>query len=326
MRIGLITPAPAVITTSPAIPATPARWDLKRPAVWRRSCRFGTRPEGFSRLPPMKPPPCITAAALLGTRGRRWSFASTVPRSKRFPDLVTSVDEPLRPLSSAAIQRGRALTYDNEESHDHQVAPCRSHLHRRDHGDRRLWWVEHQLDADTDLVDRGPDLADDSRAGHWLQRIGSSRRHAAERGRRAEHQRRLERCGSRRRLFSHHLHLLRHHRQRRRRWGGLRAALPGIRRPGRPGGRRVSLSSDGSGRRLGGEGGIRTHGGYKPHRFSRAAPSTTRTPLRERVYGEAQDPERRPGTEAAAPVPWPAPRLMCIFKNISSRIFRHEEN
>src|SRR5215217_6359942 len=30
---------------------------------------------------------------------------------------------------------------------------------------------------------------------------------------------------------------------------------------------------------LGGEGGIRTHGGSSPHRFSRAAPSTTRTPL-----------------------------------------------
>src|SRR5215213_4390733 len=31
--------------------------------------------------------------------------------------------------------------------------------------------------------------------------------------------------------------------------------------------------------RPGGEGGIRTHGGSSPHRFSRAAPSTTRTPL-----------------------------------------------
>ena len=33
----------------------------------------------------------------------------------------------------------------------------------------------------------------------------------------------------------------------------------------------------------GGEGGIRTHGGSTPHRFSRAAPSTTRTPLRAEV-------------------------------------------
>src|SRR3954452_10341542 len=33
----------------------------------------------------------------------------------------------------------------------------------------------------------------------------------------------------------------------------------------------------------GGEGGIRTHGAFA-HRFSRAAPSTTRTPLRERGY------------------------------------------
>src|SRR5688500_1283873 len=32
----------------------------------------------------------------------------------------------------------------------------------------------------------------------------------------------------------------------------------------------------------GGEGGIRTHGAFA-HRFSRAAPSTTRTPLRGRV-------------------------------------------
>jgi hypothetical protein len=31
---------------------------------------------------------------------------------------------------------------------------------------------------------------------------------------------------------------------------------------------------------IGGEGGIRTRGGSTPHRFSRAAPSTTRTPLR----------------------------------------------
>src|SRR3954452_19433692 len=33
----------------------------------------------------------------------------------------------------------------------------------------------------------------------------------------------------------------------------------------------------------GGEGGIRTHGAFA-HRFSRAAPSTTRTPLRARGY------------------------------------------
>src|SRR3954465_5166132 len=35
--------------------------------------------------------------------------------------------------------------------------------------------------------------------------------------------------------------------------------------------------------RAGGEGGIRTHGAFA-HRFSRAAPSTTRTPLRKRGY------------------------------------------
>jgi hypothetical protein len=34
----------------------------------------------------------------------------------------------------------------------------------------------------------------------------------------------------------------------------------------------------------GGEGGIRTHGGSSPHRFSRAAPSTTRTPLQSCKY------------------------------------------
>ena len=36
--------------------------------------------------------------------------------------------------------------------------------------------------------------------------------------------------------------------------------------------------------RSGGEGGIRTHGGSSPHRFSRAAPSTTRTPLQYHKY------------------------------------------
>ena len=40
----------------------------------------------------------------------------------------------------------------------------------------------------------------------------------------------------------------------------------------------------------GGEGGIRTHGGSSPHRFSRAAPSTTRTPLQTReVYQRRPD-------------------------------------
>src|SRR5215204_1465739 len=38
---------------------------------------------------------------------------------------------------------------------------------------------------------------------------------------------------------------------------------------------------------LGGEGGIRTHGGSSPHRFSRAAPSTTRTPLQPAKYTNA---------------------------------------
>src|SRR5919112_5154414 len=38
---------------------------------------------------------------------------------------------------------------------------------------------------------------------------------------------------------------------------------------------------------LGGEGGIRTHGGSSPHRFSRAAPSTTRTPLQPTKYTNA---------------------------------------
>jgi hypothetical protein len=37
----------------------------------------------------------------------------------------------------------------------------------------------------------------------------------------------------------------------------------------------------------GGEGGIRTHGGSSPHRFSRAAPSTTRTPLQPTKYTNA---------------------------------------
>jgi hypothetical protein len=37
----------------------------------------------------------------------------------------------------------------------------------------------------------------------------------------------------------------------------------------------------------GGEGGIRTHGGSSPHRFSRAAPSTTRTPLQPVKYTNA---------------------------------------
>jgi hypothetical protein len=37
----------------------------------------------------------------------------------------------------------------------------------------------------------------------------------------------------------------------------------------------------------GGEGGIRTHGGSSPHRFSRAAPSTTRTPLQLVKYTNA---------------------------------------
>src|SRR5215213_7945656 len=39
--------------------------------------------------------------------------------------------------------------------------------------------------------------------------------------------------------------------------------------------------------RIGGEGGIRTHGAFA-HRFSRAAPSTTRTPLRRRGYQRAR--------------------------------------
>ena len=39
--------------------------------------------------------------------------------------------------------------------------------------------------------------------------------------------------------------------------------------------------------RAGGEGGIRTHGGSSPHRFSRAAPSTTRTPLQPVKYTNA---------------------------------------
>jgi hypothetical protein len=43
-------------------------------------------------------------------------------------------------------------------------------------------------------------------------------------------------------------------------------------------------------RRPGGEGGIRTRGGSSPHRFSRAAPSTTRTPLRARVYRPSRGP------------------------------------
>jgi hypothetical protein len=42
--------------------------------------------------------------------------------------------------------------------------------------------------------------------------------------------------------------------------------------------------------RLGGEGGIRTHGGSSPHRFSRAAPSTTRTPLQLIKYTNAVSP------------------------------------
>src|SRR5829696_408886 len=41
----------------------------------------------------------------------------------------------------------------------------------------------------------------------------------------------------------------------------------------------------------GGEGGIRTHGGSSPHRFSRAAPSTTRTPLQLVKYTNAVSPD-----------------------------------
>ena len=41
----------------------------------------------------------------------------------------------------------------------------------------------------------------------------------------------------------------------------------------------------------GGEGGIRTHGGSSPHRFSRAAPSTTRTPLQPVKYTNAVSPD-----------------------------------
>jgi hypothetical protein len=43
--------------------------------------------------------------------------------------------------------------------------------------------------------------------------------------------------------------------------------------------------------RRGGEGGIRTHGGSSPHRFSRAAPSTTRTPLQLIKYTNAVSPD-----------------------------------
>src|SRR5919112_145905 len=41
----------------------------------------------------------------------------------------------------------------------------------------------------------------------------------------------------------------------------------------------------------GGEGGVRTHGGSSPHRFSRAAPSTTRTPLQLVKYTNAVSPD-----------------------------------
>jgi hypothetical protein len=41
----------------------------------------------------------------------------------------------------------------------------------------------------------------------------------------------------------------------------------------------------------GGEGGIRTHGGSSPHRFSRAAPSTTRTPLQLEKYTNEVSPD-----------------------------------
>ena len=47
----------------------------------------------------------------------------------------------------------------------------------------------------------------------------------------------------------------------------------------------------------GGEGGIRTHGGSSPHRFSRAAPSTTRTPLQPVKYTNAVP---RDGAKTAA--------------------------
>src|SRR3712207_4771478 len=48
--------------------------------------------------------------------------------------------------------------------------------------------------------------------------------------------------------------------------------------------KRAHTTNHVEGERAGGEGGIRTHGGSSPHRFSRAAPSTTRTPLRRGVY------------------------------------------
>src|SRR5215207_5965711 len=60
---------------------------------------------------------------------------------------------------------------------------------------------------------------------------------------------------------------------------------------------------------LGGEGGIRTHGGSSPHRFSRAAPSTTRTPLQPVKYtngvasfgaGMAKGTAKPPGSYRAA--------------------------
>jgi hypothetical protein len=53
-------------------------------------------------------------------------------------------------------------------------------------------------------------------------------------------------------------------------------------------GHRLWPTSDSSHRlHSGGEGGIRTHGGSSPHRFSRAAPSTTRTPLQAVKYTNA---------------------------------------
>jgi hypothetical protein len=41
-------------------------------------------------------------------------------------------------------------------------------------------------------------------------------------------------------------------------------------------------------RSSGGEGGIRTRGGSTPHRFSRSAPSTARTPLHRQVYARVR--------------------------------------
>src|ERR1700694_2938764 len=194
MRIGLMTPAPAVKTTNPAMAARPPRWALKSPAVCRTSRRFDTRPDGLSRLrpPPIQPPPWIIGA-LQHRRGSMVSSIRLYQGQFDFPIGRAGRDAAWRGLSSARFGAEGALAHRGRRADDQEYLDSGGHFGRRSCRDRRLRWFV-GYDADADGIVRRVHHPDDPRARQWLERQ-CERELAARCHRRAEHQPRTERGG-----------------------------------------------------------------------------------------------------------------------------------